>query len=62
MYSLYIVKSSGKLLHFTDVFSIDETAILSINRDDRYSVYKFSAESAYIELCSKGNRPKTIIF
>mgnify|MGYP000340818198 CR=1 FL=1 len=60
MYSLYIVKTSGKLLHFTGVSNIDETAILSINRDDQYSVCKFSAESAYIEPCSKGNHPKTI--
>jgi len=37
-YWLYIVKSSGKLLHFTNVFSIDETALFFINWDDRYSV------------------------
>jgi len=33
---LYIVKSSGKLSHFINVFSIDETALFSINRDDQY--------------------------
>jgi len=36
MYWLYIVKSSGKLLHFINIFSIDETALLSINQDDQY--------------------------
>ena len=44
-----IAHCSGKLLHFTDVFSIDETTHFSINQDDLYSVCKFSAKSAYIE-------------
>ena len=43
-------KSSGKLLDFTDVFSIEETAFFFI-RDDCNSVCKFSAESVYIERC-----------
>ena len=59
---LYIVKSSGKLLHFTDVLSIDETVVFFINPDDPYLVCKFSAESAYIVCCpNKKQSPKTTI-
>ena len=50
-----------KLMHVTDVFIIDDRTF-SINRDDRYSVCKFPAESAYIDSCTKGHRPTMITF
>ena len=55
-----IVHCSGKLLHFTDVFSIDETTHFLINQDDLYSVCKFSAKSAYIERIRGTHCPKTM--
>jgi len=45
-------------LHFTDVLNIDEPVLFSINREDRYFMCTSSAESAYIERCLKGHRPK----
>ena len=47
-------------MHVTDIFSIDEAALFSIYRDDRYSVYKLPTESAYIEGShNKEHSPKT---
>ena len=46
---MYIIIISGKLLHFTDVINIDETALIAISRTYSNSVCKFSAKSAIVK-------------